>query len=380
MKYKLKLAYIHSDSPNNVRVSKCLQVFADHFEEVHYIGCVRKGVWSDTEALPGVHYHIDRRPALRGIRGLGTSLRFMAYVKAQLRQISPDVVVATNEDYVLPFTMGYFKRPPVLVCDLIDSLAIRTVDALHYLNPLWSLLSRWSLNSLDGLVEVTEERLARHKKIPKHHVVIFNSPPATPLQPRPNLPDKFIYVCGSILDDVSGAEALLAACEKTPGASIVFAGRPIGSWMRNTFLNHPLVTNLNETTPRGSMEIAAAATAMFAHYKPFIENHIYAAPNKLFDAMMTGIPLLINSECLVSDFAKKVGFGIPTKFGSVEELQRAIQEVYAPDEQLIASCKHAQVLFEMEYSWQCMEERWIGFFDQLLLDRRADLPATTAIE
>jgi glycosyltransferase involved in cell wall biosynthesis len=366
LRYKAKLVYIHSDSPNNVRVSKCLQVFAGLFDEVHYIGCVRTGTWNDSEGISGVKYHIDRRTARRGIRGLATSLRFTGFVKENLRKISPDVVVATNEDYVLPFMVGYCKRPPVLICDLIDSLSIRTVDALRYLNPLWSLLSRSALHSVDGLVEVTDERLARHKKIPKHHVVIFNSPPAMPLTPRANLPKNFIYVCGSILDDVSGVEALLAACEKVEGASIVFAGRPIGPWMTNSFLKHPLVTNLGETTPRGSMEIAAAATAMFAHYKPFVENHIYAAPNKLFDAMMVGIPLLINSECLVSEFAQKTGFGIPTRFGNIEELESAIRSVYAPDERLIAGCRHAQALFETQYSWQHMEERWTVFFDGFL--------------
>ena len=367
MKYKRKLVYIHSDSPNNVRVFKCLQVFSDLFEEVHYIGCVRTGMWSDNDGIAGVQYHVDRRKARRGLGGLATSLRFMAYVKKQLEEISPDVVVATNEDYVLPFTAGYFNRPQVLICDLIDSVAIRTVDALRYLNPFWATLSRWSLNRVDGLVEVTDERLARHKTAPKNYVVIFNSPRATPLKVRSDLPDKFIYVCGSILDKVSGVEALLTACERVEDASIVFAGRPIGPWMTSTFLQHPLVTNLGETTPLGSMEIAAAATAMFAHYKPFVENHVYAAPNKLFDAMMVGIPLLINSECLVSKFAQKSGFGIPTRFGDAEELERALKVVYAPDEQLTAGCKQAQVLFETQYSWQHMEERWIAFFEELLV-------------
>ncbi len=324
-------------------------------------------MWDGADAISGVHYHMDRRKARRGLSGLATSLRFAAYVKKQLRAISPDVVIATNEDYVLPFAIGYIDRPPILVCDLIDSLAIRTVDSLRHLNPLWSFLSRWSLKKIDGLVEVTDERLARHKRLPKDSVVIFNSPPAMALRARSGLPQKFIYVCGSILDDVSGVEALLVACERT-GASIVFAGRPIGPWMTNHFLNHPLVANLNETTPLGSMEIAAAATAMFAHYKPFVENHIYAAPNKLFDAMMVGIPLLINSECLVSDFAEKSGFGIPTRFGDADELEHAIRTIYDPDERSRVACRHAQERFEAEYSWQRMEERWTAFFDRLFVN------------
>jgi glycosyltransferase involved in cell wall biosynthesis len=138
--------------------------------------------------------------------------------------------------------------------------------------------------------------------------------------------------------------------------------------MNNTFLKHPLVTNLGETTPHGSMEIAAAATAMFAHYKPFVLNHIYAAPNKLFDAMMVGIPLLINSECLVSEFAKNCGFGLPTPFGDASSLQRAVEAAYAPSPELTSACAHARVLFETQYSWQHMEVRWAGFFNDLLAD------------
>lgn len=380
MRYAAKLAYIHSDSPNNVRISKCLKVFSELFQEVHYIGCVRTGAWNGPSAGENVHYHIDSRIARRGIRGLATSLRFTKYVKDRLAEISPDIVIATNEDYVLPFSVGYFKRPPILVCDLIDSLSIRTVDALRYLNPLWSELSRWSLSGVDGLIEVTNERLARHTKLPKHHVVIFNSPPLKHLNARTDLPPKFIYVCGSILDDVSGVEALLAACEKVEGSQIVFAGRPIGPWITNHFLKHPQVTNLGETTPQGSMEIAAAATAMFAHYKPFVENHIYAAPNKLFDAMMVGIPLLINSECLVSNFAAESGFGIPTKFGSSEELELAVRSVYNPNQRLIEGCKHAQAIFEAEYSWQSMEKRFVTFFDELLPNRIRAGSAASAVE
>lgn len=366
MKHRARLVYIHSDTPNNVRVSKCLRVFAGLFAEVHYIGCVRTGEWDRSTAIQGVQYHVDARTARRGLQGLGTSLRFLGYVKERLQKLSPDIVIATNEDMVLPFTAGYFKRPPILVCDLIDSLAIRTVDALRHLNPLWSALSRWSLHSVDGLVEVTDERLARHRRLPAHHTVIFNSPPAVPLRARTDLPARFIYVCGSILDDISGAETLLAACEQVPGASIVFSGRPIGPWMTNSFLKHPLVTNLGETTPHGSMEIAAAATAMFAHYKPFIENHIYAAPNKLFDAMMVGIPLLINSECLVSEFARRNGFGLPTPFGDVQALQRAVKDAYGNRPELSTGCAHARMLFETKYSWQHMEERWAAFFAELL--------------
>lgn len=365
MPFDACLAYIHSDTPNEVRVSKCIPLFRRLFRDVHFIGCSRGHRTWPEETTQGVRYYLDERCVAHGLRGIGNTLRFVRYISRQLRCIRPDVVVATNEEYVLPFLLGYFPRPKVLVCDLIDSISIRIVGPLRHLHPVWNSISVLAKLRADGLVEVTEERLGRHMIKPKHCTVVVNSPPWAEVKARRDLPSPAIYVCGSVQDQISGAETLLAACESVPAMSIVFAGRALGRWMRECFLKHPRVLDLGETSPAGSLEIARGCTALFAHYKPFITNHIYAAPNKLYDAMMVGIPLLINSECKISRFAEKAGFGIATPFGDVSALRRSLELLAGPHEALRQNCASAQLMFREKYAWQNMEQQWVDLFHEL---------------
>jgi hypothetical protein len=161
---------------------------------------------------------------------------------------------------------------------------------------------------------------------------------------------------------------------------LVFAGRAIGPWMNEHFLRHPRVMNFGETTPAESLRIAKACSAIFAHYKPFIQNHIYAAPNKLYDAMLVGIPLLINSECKISAFAQVRGFGLSTPFGDVEALHHTLIRLQHTDAELQRSCAAAQQEFKEVYAWQAMQKRWAEVFFRMGVPSVPDLAGRLQID
>jgi glycosyltransferase involved in cell wall biosynthesis len=275
------------------------------------------------------------------------------------------VVVATNEEYVLPFAVGSFERPRFLLCDLIDSLPLRISDRFRYIRPIWTALSAIARREVDGLVDVTHERLKRHRILPRHTTVVFNSPVWSEIESRPGLPARSIYVCGSMNDGINGLETLLESVERIDGVQIVFAGRLNGTWLNTVFANHPKVLNLGETTPAESLGIAKGCSALFAHYKPFTPNFVWAAPNKLFDAMMTGIPILINSDCKASEAAANFGIGLSTPYGDSEQLERALRHAVDAPTELRANCAQAQQLFRTEYAWEHMRHRWRRLFSAI---------------
>jgi hypothetical protein len=55
---------------------------------------------------------------------------------------------------------------------------------------------------------------------------------------------------------------------------------------------------------------------IFSLYDPTLEINRLAASNKLYDAMMLGIPVIVNNEILVSSFVKNnnIGFSIDYSF------------------------------------------------------------------
>lgn len=363
--FDAKVVYILSDTPYYVRATRVLPILARLFREVHFIGCSRGKKWKAEDGIPGVFYHVEDRTLPHGASSIGPALGFMGYVRRVLREVNPDVVIATNEEYILPFGVGFFPRPKKLVCDLTDSLSIRMMGPLRHLTPVWSLLTKWAMRIMDGLVEVSEERLARHSFKPACHTLVYNSPTFADVTPMEGLPAPAIYVCGSAMDRLSGIETLLAAVERVPEMQIVFAGRPIGTWVREHFTKHPKVHYLGEVTPQESLQIAKACRAVLAHYKPFNLNYIYAAPNKLFDAMMLGVPLLMNTECKASALPQHLGFGVLTPFDDVDAMEQAVRSLISPDTRLTAHCQQAMEIFRTRYSAELMEARWIELFKSL---------------
>jgi glycosyltransferase involved in cell wall biosynthesis len=363
--FRAKLVYIHSQTPNYVRVSKNLATFASLFSAVHYIGCSRGAGWASSAKPPNVTYHMYPRDLPLGPRSIFGLPGFFRFVKDRLGVLAPDVVVATNEEAILPFTIGYLPRPRVLVCDLLDSLAIRTTGRLRHLWPLWRALSELALRDMDGLIEVTEERLARHRVVPRHTAVVYNAPTWQDYEPEEGIPRGAVFVSGSISDGVSGLETLISAVERIPGLRIVFAGRPSGTWVKSTFLSHPRVLNLGEVSPARALRIAKGSLALFAHYRPVNLNCVYAAPNKLFDAMMLGIPLLLNRECLVSAMAEREGFGVLTRYGDAQELEAALRGLLAKPSSVSDRFATAKQLFRQRYAWDHMGARYAELFRRL---------------
>jgi glycosyltransferase involved in cell wall biosynthesis len=241
---------------------------------------------------------------------------------------------------------------------------------MRHLNPVWQSLSAIARANVDGLVEMTDERLQRHTIKPRTCSVIFNSPEWRAVEPRTDLPARFIFVSGTVSDRNSGLETLLAAVERIPELRIVFAGRPVGPWLNDVFLTHPQVINLGEVSPSEALRITASSTALFGFYRPEVLNYIYAAPNKIFDAMMTGVPMLINSECKASEFAIKYGFGFTAPFAEPDKLEQTLRDSMQDHQSTKESCKLAQREFKAHFAWQHMEKKWLELFEKLNVRKR----------
>jgi glycosyltransferase involved in cell wall biosynthesis len=366
-RWPLKLLYVHSDTPLYVRVSKNIPVFSRLFGEVHFVGASRGKVWTKDFESPNIHYHMWNRVLPHGARSAFSLPAYMRHLRRVCAEVQPDIVVATNEDFVLPFALGFIPAPRYIVCDLLDSLALRVTGRTRLFAPLWHTLGVLCKFRMDAMVEMTEERLSRHWIKPALTTVILNSPKWSSSVARwPDVPPNSVFLSGSLNDGIAGVETLLAALESTPAITAVVAGRLNGEWLNTVFRSHPQVRFLGEVSPLESLQIASACAAIFAFYRPITVNMRYAAPNKVFDAMMTGKPLLINSECAASRFATANGFGLTSPYDDSRALGELLRQVVQPSAELLRNCELARVRFSEEYSWDRMEDRWERLFENLL--------------
>lgn len=365
--FDARVAYVYSDLPSYARAKKTLVTLRELFREVHFIGSRRRRKWD--EARPGgITYHINPRVLGTGLETIPGVARHIRFIRSRLARIRPDVVIAVNEEYILPFAAGVIEKPPVLVLDLYDSVAMRILGRAAKLRPLWRGLSALAMLTADALVEVNEDRLAWQKLTPPLTAVVYNSPPAlADLTPMTGLPSqRFLYVSGTMEDRIHGLEILLAAVDRVPEIEVVVTGKPSGDWVEREFLTHPRVHFLGLVPYEDVPRIAAASLGVFAHYSPVRLNYIYGAPNKLYEAMQAGVPVLINRENKAHREAVKLGFGIVSPYGDAGALARDLRRLLNRDSELTRGCERARRAFAEHYAWDVMaRERYLNLFRQL---------------
>jgi len=365
--FDAKVVYIYSDTPAYVRAKKTLQVLQPMFREVHFIGCHRKHQW-DTNYPEGITYHIEDRVMGTGASTLTDIFGFFRYIKKTLDEIKPDIVIVVNEEYVLPFTFRIIPKHGKLVLDLYDSIGMRILGPLKKFNFLWRFLSSVAMKTVDAVVEVCQERLDWHKVLPKHSTVVYNSPNYIEnLSPMTDLPcDNFIYAGGTFDDNIHGIEPLFEAINRVKDINVIVTGKPQGDFVKNVFLKHPRVHFLGVVPYEDVPRISAGSLAVFAHYNPVRLNYVYGAPNKLYEAMMVGRPVLINKENKASHFALEKNFGLVSPYGNVEALAKDIRSLIDNNANIRPDMETIRKEFKRNYSWETMaHKQWKSLISEM---------------
>ncbi|MEE9592807.1 MAG: glycosyltransferase family 4 protein [Thermoplasmata archaeon] len=129
----------------------------------------------------------------------------------------------------------------------------------------------------------------------------------------------------------------------------------------------PHVTFLGEMEHAAFLEEMAKAHAVLAWYDPRVPANRYASPNKLFEAMMLGIPVLVSAGTSMADIVSRTGCGLVIPYGREDALQEAIlrlQDDPAVGEGMGSRGRRA---YEREYNWDNMRARLRSLYDQIVV-------------
>lgn len=102
---------------------------------------------------------------------------------------------------------------------------------------------------------------------------------------------------------------------------------------------------------------------MVALYPLDIKNHIFAAPNKFYEALMLGKPIMMIKGSGMSDIIEANGFGVLVT-DDRESIKLGINKMVIQSATFNKSSEMIE-MFNQKYSWEIMEERIIDLYDQL---------------
>jgi glycosyltransferase involved in cell wall biosynthesis len=116
---------------------------------------------------------------------------------------------------------------------------------------------------------------------------------------------------------------------------------------------------------RTALRLMAAADVLVATYDPAVPNHRYASPNKLFEGMMLGKPIVVARGTHVDDLVEKHRCGLVVPYGDERALAAALDRLAADPGFRQALGQAGRQAYEAFYSWDRMRARLVNLYQDL---------------
>jgi hypothetical protein len=300
-----------------MRVVKELITLSQYFN-VDFIG-----IGKDSNVSFGSQYCNDFT-LIRGSRRSIVALALLCFtiLRKRLTKSYQSAHVVQEQLYIIimPILLGLH-----VVVDIFDSLFLkfnlpgeraRNIKRLFYHTPNKIIVT-------DEMRQGLLPDIARPKSIVLPNFPTFvNYPPKL----RPDPERLTIAYCGSMAS-YRGTDFLLSLLALDSRVHCICAGW-LADKRSHNLIEHPRVNYLG-TIPQREVNdyIWRHCDYILAIYPTWNLNNIYASPNKLYDAIQTRTPIIINSEAKISAFVRENKFGISVDKFSHTDICRFIDEL-----------------------------------------------------
>ena len=296
------------------------------------------------------------RQTQNGRASLWGQVCFAWHILRSIIKIRPDVVCGVNEDtacLLLPMKHILYRK---LVCDIFDTLYDRHSNKSLPIRILARMMTWLGRTFSDELIVTDQNRFDRMGRYASKSRIIENFPEDPGDQIANKLPsgNTKVLVAGT-LNERRGLSQILAAVEQTEGASIVSVGWAYDDFASEVFVKHPLVDFRGVVTLAGSLAMAAECDAVFAFYEPSSINNRNASPNKIYDAVSVGRPVIVNNEITVASSVTEHNLGFACEYQDQQSLTDYLAQLPARRAELPSEIKRCRGLFHKQWDWALME-------------------------
>lgn len=253
-------------------------------------------------------------------------------------------------------------------------LSGRARQPLELIERHWAHRCDAILTVNDGFAEMLRSQLRIRRP-----VVVYNCPERWHVpHPRPNLirerlgiPDstRVALIQGGLMDE-RGIRESMEAVLSVPEAVLVLLG--YGPWrdeLAREVAEAPFLGRVFLVDAVPSSELLAWVASSDAVLMPYYPspNYQQATPNKLFEAMAAGVPVVASDMPAMADIVKKTGCGVlvdPLSPASIADGMRLLLLAPPRDRELMGDrCVRAHL---ETYNWESQEGKLLDLYEKLL--------------
>jgi len=358
------------------RVEKIAHVLQGKGYRVSIVAWDRSGQFLEQESLEGIHIRRLSIIAEYG-RGLANLIPLVRWQVELLRWLwthrhEYKVIHACDFDTVLPAILMQQLKKKKVVYDVFDFYADMLRATPEWIKQLVRKVDLWVMGRVDGVFLVDHCRLEQIKgSHPKNLAVVYNTPEdiADELaeSTRFNKPESQLHIVFvGLLQVERGLFELLDVLEKHPEWSLDIAG--FGGDQHQIVERAKERANvrfLGRMAYQDALALNQTADVLFAMYDPGILNHRYASPNKLFEAMMLGKPIVVARGTGMDRIVASEGCGIVVPYGERTSLEQALMKLANQPDLRETLGSAARQAYEEKYSWHHQKSTVLEFYANL---------------
>ncbi|AVX19587.1 Glycosyltransferase involved in cell wall bisynthesis [Carboxydocella sporoproducens DSM 16521] len=282
-----------------------------------------------------------------------------------------DIIHACDFDTVLPAMFIKFIKNVNVIYDIFDFYADMVRNVPNSIKKIIKRIDYCVINKVDGVIIADENRLEQINGCnPKRIVVIYNSPPDffNELKLKYDKKDKkFRIAYIGILQKERGLLEMIDVVKKNPNWHLDIAGFGGDEQLilkeildANNIIFHGRLDYLK------ALELSSQADVLFATYDPDVINHRYSSPNKLFEAMMLGKPIIVCEGTGMDKLVVKHKMGLIVKYGNKHVLEKALNDLYNNRELYNQLSYNSRKTYENYFSWQKNKIKLQKFYKDII--------------
>jgi len=335
--------------------------------------------WDRSGAAPALErreeYHVERfrlpAPYGSGMGNLRRLLRWQAFLMSWLirNQDHYDILHACDFDTVLPARVMQALAGKKLVYDIFDFYADHIRSTPEWIKSGIRRLDYSLIHRANGVILVDDVRCEQVEPAhPRNTAVIYNTPEdcLAELNPPAESGEGLRIAYVGLLVRERGLFELMDVLAENPGWKLDLAG--FGGDEKEVLACAKVLTNVHwhgRVAYEDALRLSARADVLLATYDPRVPNHRFASPNKVYEAMMLGKPVLVARGTHVDEIVEQSDCGLVVDYGDRTALQHALEKLENDPEYRRKSGLNARRAYENLYSWKIMEERLLALYSKL---------------
>lgn len=320
--YKLMIAYLRS---TDCHPDSRLQKYTDYLSECGYdyfvVGWDRYTKLIDDQVY--TYYH-KKCTHGQGIKNLFAMLGFNWFVLKYLwkNRNNYRIIHACDFDTILPAIIIKIICGKKVVYDIFDWF----VDSRNFNNYLLKKIilffEKIVLKKSDIVIICDEERKTQLPIIPEHLWILPNIPnfcQIMSMEPCHHEDELVLSYVGVLAED-RGLTTLIETVKQFPNIKLNIAGFGIlESYVRQSSEQHDNIIYYGSVPYNQGLSIMQQADLIVAFYEKRIKNNLFAAPNKYYEGLYLGKPLLTTAGTAVGAKSEmyKTGFAIEEDIDSL---------------------------------------------------------------